>query len=155
MFEFLSLLLNVCFDALYWIILNGIAYEEKRKIYILLNQHQIKIQTNSWKWKWNTENVKSFLKLKMKDFFTYDKTTGHVFKSNNLISVYNLQVLSFKVKLLSTDKYLFNDWDLLKDSKNVLEVALREVAPPRLKLILKKSHLTRIIKHIIHELIFE
>ena len=97
MFEFLSLLLNVCFDALYWIILTGIAYEEKRKIYILLNQHQIKIQTNSWKWKWNTENVKSFLKLKMKDFFTYDMTTGHVFKSNNLISVYNLWVLHSKL----------------------------------------------------------
>ena len=42
-----------------------------------------------YKKKSNTENVKNFLQVKMKDFFTYDITTDHVFKSNNLIPVYN------------------------------------------------------------------
>ena len=45
----------------------------------------------------------------MRDFFTYDMTTDHVFKSNNLIPVCSLWVPQFRVKLLSTDKYLFKD----------------------------------------------
>ena len=42
-----------------------------------------------YKKKSNTENVKNFLQVKMKDFFTYDITTDHVFKSNNLTPVYS------------------------------------------------------------------
>ena len=40
--------------------------------------------TTIFKSKLNTENVKKF---KKKDFFTYDITTDHVFKSNNLTPV--------------------------------------------------------------------
>ena len=43
-FELLSFLLNTPSDILHWIKLTGIINKEKRKTYILLNQHEIEIQ---------------------------------------------------------------------------------------------------------------
>ena len=157
-FELLSLLLNTPTDALYWTILTGIDYEEKIKTYILLNQHEVEIQTkncHNFDVKMKHENVKNFLKVRKKDFFTYDITTYHRVQSNNLTTVYSSWVLWFRVKLWSTDKYIFKDWDLLKISKSGSEAALREVASLHLKPILSKSHCTRATKNIINEIVFE
>ena len=111
--------------------------------------------TTICKSKWNIENVKNFSIFKMEDFFTYDITTDHVFKSNNLIPVYSLWVLWFKVKVLSTDNYLFKYRDLLKIIKIGSKAASKEVASLHLKPKLSKSQCTGTIKSIINEVIFE
>ena len=46
-FELISLLLYTPIDALCWIKFTGIAYAEKRKTYILLNQNEIEIETKN------------------------------------------------------------------------------------------------------------
>ena len=114
-----------------------------------------KKMTTIFKSKWNTENVKRVLKVKNKYFFTYDVTIHHVLKSNNPTPVYGLWVLWFRFNLLSTNKYLFKDRDLLKISKSGSELALKEVASLHLKLILSKSQCTGTIKNIINKVIFE
>ena len=79
-----------------------------------------------FKSKWNNENVKNFLNVKKKEFFTYGITTDHMLKSNNLTPVYSLLILWLRVNFSSTDKYLFKDQDLLKVSESGSEAAFKE-----------------------------
>ena len=162
-FELLSLLLNTPTDALYWIKLTGIAYEKKKKnIYSpqpAWNRNLNKKLQQFLSLNKTMKTSKTFLKSRWKIMIWYDNvydiTTDYVFKSNNLVPVYSLWVLWFRVKLLPTDKYLFKYRDLLKTSKSGSEAASKEVASLHLKPKLSKSQCTGTIKSIINEVVFE